>query len=762
MSVITHPDYHRELENLRYTLARVEEHYGKAMERHDRLGCSVHGGPRYYKSDNSQEYIDMLINQQIYASLSLKMRNLEAARKKPYFARIDFKETTRDRAESLYIGKMSLLEDDTLETVIVDWRAPIANLYYEGRLGLSSYASPGGMVHGELTLKRQYNIEEAKLNGFMDIDITTNDQLLQASLGANAEKRLKDIVATIQTEQNQIIRAEPQLPLIVQGVAGSGKTTVALHRIAYLIYNFEHALKPENFMIVAPSRFFLNYISEVLPELGVENVKQTTFEDLAREWIGSELKIPDTFEKIRRMIGDEESESTGEELHYIENVARFKSGLGFKDLMDAYIGEIEAKILPNEDFSLDNWVIYTREEIADLFFREYKDWPVLRRLDQLKKHFNKRARDQRDAKVERLQRESNQRVAKIKMDLPESEERRQRVLSVIDQKDEDIGRVTEFAKNGATAYLKKIPMKTPIEYYKEFFENPAYFLCMVSEEEKGMAQRAREWTLKLFDQRMIEYEDLAPLIYFTARFHGLKEKVRVKHAVIDEAQDFSALQFLVLKEVMKESSFTILGDLNQGIHAYRGVLDWQDVRKRVFGEEHSLLLHLEQSYRTTVEIMDAANQVIMKKPNAELAKPVIRHGEPVKIITKKSRQEIVEEITETIRQWRGEELKSFAIISKTLQSARQLKKAFAKSGMELTLIAGKEREYNAGLVIVPSYLAKGLEFDVVFIPDAEAGIYLENELDIKLLYVAMTRPLHRLQIYYSKCLTPLLASIHRV
>lgn len=756
MLVTEHPDYPVEWEHLRHTLARVDEHYRLATEKHERLGRSVQSGRKYYKSDNSQDYIDMLINNQIYAALSLKLRNLEASREKPYFARIDFKEDTRDQMDTLYLGKMSLLEEDTLETVIVDWRAPIANLYYEGRLGSSAYESPGGKVQGNLTLKRQYTINNAQLQGIYDIDITTNDQLLQSSLGANAEKRLKDIVATIQAEQNQIIRAEPQIPLIVQGVAGSGKTTVALHRIAYLIYNFEKSLKPENFMIIAPSRFFLNYISEVLPELGVENVKQTTFEDLAREWIGMDLKIPDTFEKIRRMIGDGEETLEPIERQRIEEVTRFKSSLRFKELMDAYIAQIESNILPEVDFALGDWVVYTKAEIEDLFYREYKDWPVLKRLDQLKKHFNKRAKEQKDARVERLQRETNQRVAQIKMDLPESEERRKKVLSILDKKDERVQAMTEFAKNGAQTFLRKIPIKTPLEYYKEFFQNPVCFLGLAADVQDEVTAKAREWTLDLFEQQMIEYEDLAPLIYFTARFHGLKERVHVKHAVIDEAQDFSALQFLVLKEVMKESSFTILGDLNQGIHAYRGVNDWNDVRAKVFGEDKSLLLNLEQSYRTTVEIMAAANEVIGRKPNAALAKPVIRHGEPMQITKKKNSQEIVETIAEAIRDLRGDDLKSFAVICKTMRSAKEFKRVFSKAGMDLTLMSGKEKEYNAGLVIVPSYLAKGLEFDVVFIPDAEAEMYGENDLDIKLLYVAMTRPLHRLHVYYSGQLTNLL------
>jgi DNA helicase-2/ATP-dependent DNA helicase PcrA len=188
---------------------------------------------------------------------------------------------------------MCLTRDEDQKLIIVDWRAPIANMYYESRLGDASYQCPDGKISGTLSLKRQFSIEKGRLEEIFDIDITTNDQFLQSYLGASADNRLKDIVSTIQAEQNRVIRANMERPLIVQGVAGSGKTTIALHRIAYLIYNYGKSFVPENFMIIAPNRLFLNYISEVLPELGVERVKQTTFEDFAREVIHEKYQIKD-------------------------------------------------------------------------------------------------------------------------------------------------------------------------------------------------------------------------------------------------------------------------------------------------------------------------------------------------------------------------------------------------------------------------------------------------------------------------------------
>ena len=220
-----------------------------------------------------------------------KIQDIKQIKDKPYFARIDFTEDNSNQLEKLYIGKISVLDSSTQNPIIIDWRAPISNLYYDGRIGKSSYDSPDGVIEGNISLKRQYFIENQILEKYSDIDLKATDELLQVALEQKADDRLKNIVATIQGEQNAIIRADINKPLIVQGVAGSGKTTIALHRIAYLIYKYEKEFDPDNFMIIAPNKFFLNYISNVLPDLGVENVKQYTFEDLAKEIKKKKLKI---------------------------------------------------------------------------------------------------------------------------------------------------------------------------------------------------------------------------------------------------------------------------------------------------------------------------------------------------------------------------------------------------------------------------------------------------------------------------------------
>ena len=260
---------------------------------------------RLYNPSSSKDYPVQLLNNltKMYAT---KIKNLENVKGKPYFARIDWKEKEHDLKE-YYIGKCSIIDDDSIVHVI-DWRAPVSSLYYDSRIGESSYIAPDGEIFGELSLKRLYEIENGILNSYNDIDVTLDDELLKPYLTQKSDIRLKNIISTIQTEQNAIIRANINIPLIVQGVAGSGKTTVALHRIAYLVYEQQKNLKPEDFLIIAPNRFFLDYISNILPDLGVDDIKQETFEEFALSIINQKVAVENSYNKLAKIINDDKSE----------------------------------------------------------------------------------------------------------------------------------------------------------------------------------------------------------------------------------------------------------------------------------------------------------------------------------------------------------------------------------------------------------------------------------------------------------------------
>jgi DNA helicase-2/ATP-dependent DNA helicase PcrA len=758
MSAANHPAYKQELERCRYTLDYVGKSLEHALEKRTKISNELENVKRHMSGDSSADYTSIMVNTMLQDTLALKVKNLYTAKSKPYFARIDFNENGTSQCENLYIGKMSLARDEDQEIIIVDWRAPIANLYYEGRLGASSYMCPDGNIEGQLLLKRQFTINNGILEEIFDIDITTNDEFLQTYLGANAENRLKEIVSTIQEEQNKIVRAPMWKPLIVQGVAGSGKTTIALHRIAYLIYTFEKSFEPENFMIIAPNRLFLNYISEVLPELGVERVKQTTFEDFAMELIGKKFKLTDANSKLNMFVNHNAIKGEIEHNSSVRQASVLKTSMYFKDIIDEYIKEIELAFIPKNDIMLGTKVIFTYGEINHLFLTQYGMWPIAKRMNEIKKSITTRLKTSKEQFISQIEAECDRKIARIRTTVSASEQQ-ELINKAFEKRDRVLGKIEIISKTLVKEYVDSLPKLSPYQYYRDLMEDSATFNRIVGKyAESSVCEFTRKYTLDILNSKKLELEDLAPIIYLKYKIYGMDEKIPVKHIVIDEAQDFSAFQFYVLKNIVKESSFTILGDLCQGIHSYRGVRTWEEIVNEVFEGKKCEFLTLEQSYRTTVEIMEAANNVIEKLENNELlkAKPVIRHGEPVDILPMNDIEDVAMDIVKRIREAKERGHKTIAVICKTMDECEMMLPLLKKADEGICIITGNENEYKSGVVIVPSYLSKGLEFDVVIISNANKKNYKENELDIKLLYVAMTRPLHKLCIYFIGEKSPLL------
>jgi DNA helicase-2/ATP-dependent DNA helicase PcrA len=750
MSAKNHPAYKEELQRLHYTLEYVEQNLSNLTARKSDLDKDMDREKKHFSSENSQQYIDLMIGTMLQDRASVKLRNLIAARSKPYFARVDFQEKEKLSSEKFYIGKMALIREDNQELIIVDWRAPVANLYYEERLGDAHYISPEGNVLGQMLVKRQFSINEGKLDEMFDIDITTSDEFLQASLGSSADNRLKEIVSTIQAEQNQVIRADMWRPLIVQGAAGGGKTTIALHRIAYLIYTYEKSFKPENFMIIAPSKLFLNYISDVLPELGVEKTKQTTYEEFAFNVIGQKFKVNDPNQKLIQFVEINKTEEQQRYNDLLRKQSELKCSMLFKEIIDQYIETIENDFIPKEDFKLGGRVVLTYDDINKLFIKDYRKRPIVKRIDEIKKHLQNRLKAQKERLSEGIQVKCDRYIANAKMVMEPSDKRQELIIKAIDKKNEVIASLQEHSKSAVKDYIAKISKTNPLQYYRDFLENQELYDSIVSDKmHKDTADFLRSYTLQTLDSDTVDLEDIAPIMYLKFKIYGVDEKIPVRHIVIDEAQDFSVFQFYTLKQIIKDSSFTILGDLSQAIHSYRGIKDWNDINQYVF-DGKSEMLTLEQSYRTSVEIMEAANKVIatLEDPKLIPAKPVIRHGDPVSVMSMLSRKEVAGDIADKIKGLRKEGFKSIAIICKTAKECEEMYSLFKKGKDSPYVITGKEKEYKSGFLIVPSYLAKGLEFDAVFVADASAENYTISELDTKLLYVALTRPLHKLYIYH--------------
>ncbi|SJZ84000.1 HelD family protein [Selenihalanaerobacter shriftii] len=464
MSNKDHPDYQEEVERLEYTKDYIKKILNSTEEYKEEYNQGIREAMEELDFlDSSQSYIRILINSKFIDQADETFNNLSKVKDKPYFARIDFRRDGNQDSQKYYIGKISLYEVEKQFPLIIDWRSPLASIYYEGRLGEVSYDTEVGTEHGEILLKRQFTIEDGKLKDILDIDITTNDAFLQASLDVNADNKLKDIASTIQAEQNKVIRAEIDKPLIVQGVAGSGKTTIALHRIAYLIYTYEENFDPDNFMILTPNKLFIDYISDVLPELGVENVRQATFIDFMDEIIEEEYALIDSDEKMINLI---EGESiSGAEKELITWSSSFKGSLEFKDIIDKYIDDIGKRYLPRKDFKLGNFLLFSYGELNDIFLNQLKHLPFEKRIEKIKNSLSNRLNHRKDKILREIEDEYNTKI-RINYSKEESEEKRAILKSLVNEKEEKLDEINKLSKTLVKDYLAEFTKSSLFEHYK--------------------------------------------------------------------------------------------------------------------------------------------------------------------------------------------------------------------------------------------------------------------------------------------------------
>lgn len=745
---ISPDDEKKELHKLKKTQNYITKEIKESEERLER-------GFEDYDFD---DYADDFMKAALRDKFTQRIKNLKMVINKPYFARVDFIEKGDIKRDAFYLGKVMVTDHNTLEQIVIDWRAPIADLYYEGRLGEANYNCPAGNIEGEIKLKRQYFFnKDGELENVMDIDITTNDEMLQPFLAANSDTRLKNIISTIQAEQNKIIRSEMWRPLVVQGVAGSGKTTIALHRIAYLIYNYDKNFFPEEFLIIAPSKFFLNYISNVLPDLGVERVQQSTYEDIAFEIIGDEFDIEDPNEKLAIIIDNNKSDKEKEMSKVIEQASILKSSIRFKNMLDEYLYELEKRFIPDEDFKIDKYVFMKREDIHHLYFREYANLPICRRIEEIVKHLKNSVMMRSGEILKDIEEERDYKIAKVKAEEPIEEIRLSMIRNLYGDAEKLAKSVIKDAKKHALNYFGANKVMTPLKYYKEFLD--VYFEQIASERiDKRQIKYIKDSFVAAQRKGKIEMEDIAPLMYIKCMVHGVKTKFELKHIVVDEAQDFSEFQFYVFKKIIKSNSMTILGDLAQGIYYYRGTRNWQKTMSIVFGEDSDLkYLTLKKTYRTTEEIMNVANKVISNINdvlNCELGEPVMKNGAPVTFKHFENHSDMINQIKARLEEFKQKGFTNIAIIGKTIPDCLKLQKEL--NNEEIHMISSKDAEYNGGINICPSYLSKGLEFDAVIITDADVNNYTKSEVDTKLLYVCITRAMNTLDIYYVDKITELL------
>ncbi|MGE7906677.1 HelD family protein [Peribacillus sp. NPDC094092] len=737
VSLGNHPDFEQERQRLDFTKRYIDVVIKTSETSKDQFQRNMQEAFGDADWSESGLYSQLLTTANFFEMSKTELESLRKASKKPYFARVDFERNDGDRGEVLYFGKTSLYQRESQEQIIVDWRSPIANLYYEGRIGEIEYEAEGETFSGNITLKRQLMIEEGVLEEVRDIDLTTTDELLQESLSKSSSNRLTDIITTIQEEQNKIIRADLNKPIIVQGSAGSGKTTIALHRISYFIYHYKDLFDPRQLMILAPSRVFIDYISEALPELGVEKVKQFTFSEYVQAAIGKQVKLA-ADDKLTRLL-----EKDDEEINSAVWISGLKGSPVFKYILDEYIKDIFRGFHPNADFYCDKYRLYSAKKFIRLLEEDYWYLPLYSRLDKLKAILQNEVKLKKKIMLERVVDLYDAKIEKALYRNIDPVIRKDFVTKCLDKKEERIGQIQKAIRTSVKGYFKQFKSKDLLDYYQELYEDPerlaSYSNGKLTFEDASVLC---EYNHKLFSVKSYEMEDLGALLYLQERLFGVDKENKAKNVVIDEAQDYSFMQLQALKTAVDTDMFTLVGDLAQGIHSYRGLQTWEEVHSRIF--PRATYTELQKSYRTTVEIMKQANEILkLLTYDFPEVEPVVRHGkDPEFISIEKEGWE--EELIELIASLKEEGFKTFAVIPKTMKDcklANEKLKGFHQ-GFHLIDEAGNIPKDKT--LIVPSYQAKGLEFDVVFAISLEEAYCQGNELDIKLLYVTMTRPLHRL------------------
>ena len=591
----------------------------------------------------------------------------------PYFGRIDFLEKKENsKVMPIYIGIHTFYDPESRATLIHDWRAPVSSMFYDHELGEAGYRSPSGEIKGVISLKRQYRIRGGKMEFMIKSALTVHDDILQKELSSNVDDKMKNIVATIQREQNQIIRNEDIRTLIIQGVAGSGKTSIALHRIAYLLYTFRDSISSKDILIISPNKVFSDYISNVLPELGEETVPETSMEQILSGVLEHKYKYQTYFGLVNELLEKPSSS-------LIDRIA-YKASFGFISELDKFILHIENTYFKAADVKLTKYITIPAPFIEEQYLR-FNRYPIRRRFDAMA-----------DYMLDMLKIQYAFTVTTAGRNLLKKEIR------------------LMFAGNN------------DIQVYKDFFKwtnNPGMF--------------------KMRKGHTLEYSDLAPLAYLHLALEGNgNQPFRVKHLLIDEMQDYSPIQYKVIQKLFPCRK-TVLGDAGQSVNPY-GSSTAETIQKSLTASE---IMKLCKSYRSTFEITDFAQKI---HPNAEL-EPVARHGEKPQILQFGSAVEELSGIMGLISTYRKSGYKSLGIICKTEQQAREMADMLKSYANDISFLSSQSSAFVQGIVIISAHMAKGLEFDEVIIPQTDERNY-RSEIDKSMLYVAVTRAMHRLTLTF--------------
>lgn len=722
----------------------------------DRLKSKIAGLKKQARGSYSEELETTLT---LYEITHKTLDNYHDAINQPYFSRIDFREKRREK-ESFYIGKFGINDSKTGDEIIIDWRAPIADLYYSGTEGETYYKAPMGVINGKLSLKRKFIIKNGNLIDAFDDSINElilknsadaegnglTDEFLRINLEESVSSKLKEIVATIQKEQNDIIRADKNSPVIVQGSAGSGKTTIALHRLAYLLYKYKDKIKGENILVLAPNKIFLDYISEVLPNLGVDKVKQKTFEQISIEILELKNKVYTKDKKLSFILENEDKE----QIKYITNVSKIKGSMAYKTMMDRYLTLIQKNDESIGDITVDNYVLFESKEIKKLYFKDLVNLPIKKRKLEIKRYFKLKFNEKITNILDKVDFSYEYFISRTKKTMEDSQERRKKLIELYDERDDKKEKLRKKSREEFERFFDEWVSVSTDELYINLFQDKELLNVVTDNKipEKLLDYMINE-VLENEKNGIVDCDDLVPMLYLKFMTEGIDEKRVFKHLVIDEAQDYSEFQFETIRKMVTGDSFTIVGDLGQGIYSYRGINDWRKLVGEVFNGDANYT-ELTQSYRSTVEIIGFANKVLEKQKNSlKPATPVLRHGKEPKVIEFNNEPDFCKEVDSIVDQIGKLGRNNVAIIGRTLSECKKIKETLKKhSEHKWTMVKDTDKKIDLEKIIIPSYMTKGLEFDCSIIYNCSEENYGDTEMDKKILYVALTRALHFEYVFY--------------
>ncbi|MBA9087863.1 DNA helicase-2/ATP-dependent DNA helicase PcrA [Fontibacillus solani] len=696
------------------------------------------------------------LSQSSHRQSSKRLASLRRMQENPYFGRIDFAEDGLPKAERIYIGVSSLMDPSGDDFLVYDWRAPVSSVYYDFTPGPAEYTTPGGTIRGELKRKWQYLIRRGQIESMFDTSLTIGDEVLQQVLGQSADKHMRSIVATIQQEQNRIIRHDDGRLLIVQGAAGSGKTSAALQRIAYLLYKYRDRITADQIVLFSPNAMFKTYVSNVLPELGEENMQQVTFQEYLDHRLSGTYEVEDPYGQLEYVL------TASDDPEYQTRMAaiRFKASVSFFELIQAYRSSLEKGGMRFQSLRFRGETLVSAEEMEKKFYGEDASFRFSGRIEWLATWLNERINE-----AEKLERRKPWVQEAIELLSNEQYElayaRIRKKLGLKEDSEEDVEGDHLTAELARMIVRKKLkPLREGIstlqfvnlnDIYRRLYEDSLHIGPWLEGKVPDAWADICQLTVKNLDEGRLSYEDTTPFLLLNELILGFQSNVSIRHVLIDEAQDYSPLQFEFIKRLFPAAKMTVLGDFHQAVFAHAAEAVDFDVLTHLYGADQTEAITLQRSYRSTKPIVEFTRSLI---PGGEVIEPFERNGNKPVLTAVTDHEVLHRSISDQVVELKSQGYATIAIICK---SATESAVAFkALSGIdELKLVTHSSIEYKQGVVVIPAYLAKGIEFDAVLVNDASTRVY-EYESLRRLFYTACTRAMHHLQLYSVGTVSPLL------